>query len=78
MPLVPQRSTRKLTIIAQDPSVQLKKGGSHRILRAQVDVQDEVPSPGPTGSRVRIIDYDSSSDGFYAPLVRGPDGDPFS
>ena len=77
MPLVPQRSTRKLTIIAQDPSVLGTNKGSRRILRAQVNVPDEVLSPGPTGYRVRVVDYDSSGDRFYAPLAKGLDGDPF-
>lgn len=77
MPLVPQRSTRKLTIIAQDPSVLGTNKGARRILRAQVNVPDEVLSPGPTGYRVRVVDYDSSGDRFYAPLTKGLEGDPF-
>ena len=77
MPLVPQRSTRKLTVITRDPSVQLKKRGSQRILRARVDVPDEVPGPEPTGSRVRVIDYDSSSDRFYPPFANGLESEAF-
>ena len=77
MPLVPQRSTRKLTIIAQDPSVLGTSKGSRKILRARVNVPDEVLSPGPTGYRVKVIDYDSSGDRFYAPLTKGLDGDLF-
>lgn len=77
MPLVPQRSTRKLTIIAQDPSVLRSRKGPRRILRARVNVPDEVLSPGPTGYRVRVIDYDASNDKLYAPLTKGLDGDPF-
>jgi hypothetical protein len=77
MPLTPQRSTRKLTIIAQDPSVLVRKTGPHKILTEQVDVPAEDLSPGPTGYRVRVIDYDSSGDRLYAPLTKGLDGDPF-
>lgn len=77
MALTPQRSTRKLTIIAQDPSVLVKKSGSNKILRAQVDVPDEVLDPGPRGYRVQVIDYDSSTDTLYAPLRTGLDADPF-
>jgi hypothetical protein len=77
MPLVPQRSTRRLTIIAQDPSVFTRKNGSKRILRSQVAVPDEVLSPGPIGYRVKVIDYDASGDRLYAPLTKGLDSDPF-
>jgi hypothetical protein len=42
-----------------------------------VDVPDEVLSAGPTGSRVRVIDYDSSTDRFYLPLGKGLASDPF-
>jgi hypothetical protein len=77
MPLVPQRSTRKLTIIAQDPSVLTSATGSRKILRARAVVPDEVLSPGPTGYRVKVVDYDTSGDRLYAPLKKGLDGDPF-
>lgn len=52
---------RPMTIIAQDPSV--KKNGS--ILRAQVQVPYERLRPGPTGYRVKVIDYDASTSTLY-------------
>ena len=59
-------NTRKLTILAQDPSVKL--GG--RIAFAQVDVPAEVLSSGPVGHRVKVIDFDASANVLYAPGVR--------
>lgn len=59
--------TRKLTILAQDPSVKL--GG--RIAFAQVDVPAEVLSPGPMGHRVKVIDFDASANVLYAPRAFG-------
>ncbi|MEK6335533.1 MAG: hypothetical protein AABM67_11335 [Acidobacteriota bacterium] len=56
--------TRRLTIIAQDPTV--KVGG--KILTAEVDVPAEEISPGPRGYRVQVIDYDSSTGVLYQPL----------
>jgi hypothetical protein len=55
--------TRKLTILALDPSV--RAGG--KILRAQIEVPNETLEPGPRGSRVFIVDYDSSTDAFRSP-----------
>ena len=51
--------TRKLTIIAQDPSVQ----DQGRVVTAQIDVPAEKLWPGPTGYRVHVIDYDASTIG---------------
>lgn len=72
--------TRKLTIIAQDPSVRV--GG--KILRAQVEVPAEELAPGPWGYRVHVVDYDSSTLNLYRPIKYPPigsnkngDGDPF-
>jgi hypothetical protein len=66
------RETRRLTIIAQDPAVQ----HDERILRATVDIPYEVLADGPRGYRVKVVDYDSSSDTLYRPL-RLADGDPY-
>lgn len=55
--------TRKLTVVAQDPSI--KKGG--RILTTQLTVPAETLAPGPAGARVRVIDYDTRSGTFYKP-----------
>src|ERR1700716_768349 len=55
--------TRKLTVLALDPSV--RSGG--KILRTQIEVPNEFLAPGPRGHRVFIVDYDSSTDTFRAP-----------
>jgi hypothetical protein len=60
-------NTRKLTILAQDPSVKL--GG--RIAFAQIDVPAEVLSSGPVGHRVKVIDFDASANVLYAPRTFG-------
>lgn len=73
--------TRKLTILALDPSVRT----DGKILRAQIEVPNEALEPGPRGYRVFIVDYDSSADAFRSPgrtfrepgdSYRSP-GDPF-
>jgi hypothetical protein len=60
---MPYARTRKLRIIAQDPS--LKVGGN--ILDAVVDVPHEEWAPGPRGHRVQVVDFDSSTGTFYLP-----------
>jgi hypothetical protein len=71
---IPQPRTRKMTIIAQDPSVRVKKGQTARILTAEVDVPAEDLAPGPSGHRVQVIDYDSSNNTLYKP-AKVADGD---
>jgi hypothetical protein len=56
--------TRRLTIIAQDPSVRV--GG--RVLTTEVEVPAEEISPGPRGYRVQVVDYDTSTGVLYQPL----------
>ena len=58
------RNTRRLTILAQDPAVRL--GG--RLAFAQVDVPYEHLARGPTGYRVKVLDFDGSANVLYAPL----------
>lgn len=58
--------TRKLTIIAQDPSI---KNSDGKIIRTQVDIPYEELSPGPRGYRLNIIDYDSTQRVFYKPFL---------
>jgi hypothetical protein len=75
---VPPLRTRKLTIVAQDPSVKI----NGKILRTQVEIPAEELQPGPWGYRVHIVDYDSSTQTLYEPLKypslkEGGDGDPF-
>ena len=54
--------TRKLTVLALDPSVRT----DGRILRTQLEIPNEVLEAGPCGYRVSIVDYDSSTDTFHA------------
>jgi hypothetical protein len=61
---VPYLPTRKLTVLALDPSV--KSRG--KILRTQIEIPNEPLVAGPRGHRVSIVDYDSSTDSFRPPL----------
>jgi hypothetical protein len=65
--------TRKLTVLAQDPSVTV---GS-RVLTAEIPVPVEGLTPGPCGHRVNVIDYDSTNDRFYRP-ARGSNEDAYA
>ncbi len=55
--------TRKLTVVAQDPSI--RKSG--RILTTELTVPAESLAPGPSGARVHVVDYDTRSGSFYKP-----------
>ena len=73
-----QLRTRKLTIIAQDPSIRV----NGRILRTEVEIPAEELQPGPWGYRVHTVDFDSSTGTLYQPLKYPPlkdgaNGDPF-
>jgi hypothetical protein len=57
--------TRKLTIIAQDPSV---KDFKNNILKTEIEIPSEDLVSGPRGYRVTVIDYDSSVGRFYHPV----------
>src|SRR5438876_12194278 len=78
---VPYYPTRKLTILALDPSV--KHRG--KILRTQIEIPNEPLEKGPTGHRVQVIDYDSTAGTMYRPVVvpadlnaaKGQPKDPF-
>jgi hypothetical protein len=70
-----------MTILAQDPQVRFGEGGP--LAFAQVEVPAEILSHGPTGYRVRVVDYDASSQCLYKDLVAGRNeaddlGDPFA
>lgn len=72
-------NTRKLTILAQDPAVRL----DGRLAFAQVSVPAEELAKGPTGYRVKVVDYDASNRVLYKDMVdygsRGGERiDPFS
>src|SRR5437764_14725266 len=64
MPSLQQPRTRKLTIVAQDPSVRI----NNRFLRTQIDVPAEEIGVGPRGYRVHLVDYDSSTTTLYKPI----------
>src|SRR5919197_5948388 len=75
---VPPLRTRKLTIIAQDPSVKI----NGKILRTEVEIPAEELQPGPWGYRVHTVDYDSSTSTLYQALKYpslndGNNSDPF-
>ena len=74
-----QPRTRKLTIVAQDPSVRIR----NKILRASIDVPAEEIGVGPRGYRVHVVDYDSSTLTLYKPIAyprlnADGDSDPFA
>jgi hypothetical protein len=76
----PLPRTRKLTVIAQDPSI---VGTDGQILTTELEIPAEDLSPGPRGYRVHVVDYDSSTDTLWAPMryedpVDGCYVDPFS
>jgi len=62
-----------LTVLALDPSV---KDGAEA-LKTQIEIPNELLEPGPRGSRVFLVDYDSSADSFRRPApVRKPPKSP--
>jgi len=67
------RPTRMLTVLALDPSV---KDGDE-VLKTQIEIPNELLEPGPRGSRVFLVDYDSSTDSFRRPApVKKPPKNP--
>jgi len=61
---MPYYPTRKLTILALDPSVKYQ----NKILRYQIEIPNELLDPGPRGYRVHVVDYDSTEDSFHGPV----------
>ena len=55
---------RTLTILAQDPTLVV----DGRILTARVTIPNEQISAGPRGYRVQVVDYDASTNRWFAPL----------
>lgn len=55
--------TRKLTILAKDPGLRIGKNGP--MVFAAVDVPAEILSRGPTGYRVKVVDYNASERRAY-------------
>ncbi len=75
----PSSRTRRLTIIAQDPSVKRFDG---KILKTRIDIPAEEVAPGPRGYRVALVDYDTSTGRLYIPMeyeapYKGKYEDPF-
>jgi len=58
--------TRKLTILAQDPGVRF----NGRLAFSQVAVPAEDLAPGPTGYRVKVVDFDASANVAYKAEAR--------
>jgi hypothetical protein len=54
----PLPATRRMSVIAQDPSITRADGS---ILMAQIDIPAEELMPGPIGYRVQVVDYDAST-----------------
>ncbi len=70
----PAPRTRRVTVIAQDPSV--RRG--RRIVTAEVAIPREDLREGPWGHRVHVVDYDASLDRYRRPNQRGTnEDDPF-
>jgi hypothetical protein len=67
MTTIPKSRTRKLTIIAQDPSITVK-GKKDKILTTEVEIPAEEIAPGPRGYRVQVVDYDSTTGTLYMPM----------
>ncbi len=65
---------RFLTVIAQDPTILSADGG---VLMTKVPVPAERLAPGPRGHRVHVVDFDSSSNSYYAPRTDRLDEDPY-
>jgi len=76
---VPYFPTRKVTILAQDPSIR----AAGRMLRCQIEIPNEELQPGPRGYRVQVVDYDASARTLYKTMPQpanradGPPADPF-
>ena len=57
--------TRKMTIIAQDPDLQVGK----KILTTEVEIPAEELSHGPRGYRVHVVDYDTTTGTLTSPVA---------
>jgi hypothetical protein len=56
-------NTQRITILAQDPAVLLHGA----LMLVQIDVPSEALATGPTGYRVKVVDFDSTADKLYRP-----------
>lgn len=76
----PASRRNHLTVVAQDPGVLDRRG---RVLTAPVTLPPEYLAEGPWGYRVQVIDFDTSTETLYPPLVyeqdeNGAAVDPFA
>lgn len=62
---LPLPEFRKVTVIAQDPSVRAP-GSKRDILMATLSIPAEELSEGPTGHRIHVVDYDSTTQRYVA------------
>ena len=80
MPGIPP--TRKLTIIAKDPALRIG-GADGPMALTQVSIPAEKLAFGPTGYRIKVVDYNASERKLYKSEKRYQDGkgaliDPFA
>lgn len=79
---LPKPRYQTLTIIAQDPGVRTRSGGTQKIVRANVQIPAEHLKAGPWGYRVQVVDFDASSNSLWPPQPYAMDDglhkDPFA
>ncbi len=56
-------NTQRLTILAQDPAVQ--QNGA--LVLAEIEIPYEVLADGPIGYRVKVVDFDATTNSLYLP-----------
>lgn len=61
--MAPISNTQRLTILAQDPAVR----ANGALLLEQVDVPQEYFADGPTGYRIKVVDFDATTNVCYQP-----------
>lgn len=76
--MIQRGNTQRLTILAQDPAVRVNGA----LALEQVDIPQEILADGPTGYRVKVVDFDASTNLYYSPhhYQQTPEGnidDPF-
>lgn len=76
--MIQRGNTQRLTILAQDPAVRV----NGVLALEQIDIPQEILAEGPTGYRVKVVDFDASTNLYYSPhcYQQTPEGnvdDPF-
>src|SRR5258706_14798042 len=64
------RATRRMSVIAQVPSVRI----DGQILMSEIEIPAEDLDPGPIGYRVQVVDYDSSTGNYRGTHVLPDEG----